>query len=207
MKKMVVLLLLLFTLSALSGCSFLEGLLDVLPGIGDDDDDDDTGGGQAPYRQPEVLCTYFHYFRAGPDRFDQWWLHGKDPRNILGPEQWRRDVWIGRTGDYPYIGIYNNVSDAEIMRWHIRLAKAAGISAFLVYINNWQEERPQTDLLLTVAQQENFKIGFVEHHSFLGARSIRMLDGRPQPLLPEKYIGYDEIMEKHAQELGLPLPP
>ncbi len=74
-------------------------------------------------KPPQVFCTYFHYFKAGPESFDQWWLPGKDHKKILGKESWRRDIWVGRTGDYPYIGIYNNVTDSEIMRWHIRMAK------------------------------------------------------------------------------------
>jgi hypothetical protein len=91
------------------------------------------------------------------------------------------------------------------MRWHIRLAKASGITAFLLYVNDWQKERAQTDLLLEVAKQENFKIGFVEHHSFLGARSIQMLGGRSQPMLPTKYVGYEEIMEQLSRDLGISL--
>ena len=161
----------------------------------------------APFARPDVFCTYFHYFQAGPQDFNQWWIEGIHPNNIKGPEPWRRDIWVGRPGDYPYIGIYNNMQDGEIMRWHIRLAKAAGITAFLLYVNDWQSERAQTDLLLEVARQENFKIGFIEHHSLLGARAIRRLDGRPQPMLPQKYLGYEDISRRHAQRLGLPLPP
>ena len=157
-----------------------------------------------PYKPMQVFCTYFHYFQAGPQDFNQWWIQGKYPTNILGPEDWRRDIWVGSVGDYPYIGIYNNINDAEIMRWHIRLAKAAGITAFLLYVNDWESERAQTDLLLTVAQQENFYIGFIEHHSFLGARR---LDGRPQPILPQKYLGYNDINRHHAERLGMPIPP
>lgn len=205
MKKKATRAILIIAIIFLHGCSFLKDILDVIP-IGGKETEAGEESVKSPHAKPEVLCTYFHYFKAGPQSFDQWWIHGNDPDNILGPEDWRRDIWIGRAGDYPYIGIYNNVDEREIMRWHIRLAKAAGISAFLLYVNNWQEERPQTDLLLEIAQQENFKIGFVEHHSFLGARSIRMLDGRPQPMLPQKYAGYHQIMERLSNERSIPLP-
>lgn len=159
-----------------------------------------------PPVKTQVLCTYFHYFKAGPDEFNQWWLQGKNPRDILGPEKWRRDIWIGRPGDYPYIGIYNNISEREIVRWHIRLAKAAGIDAFLVYIINWQKQRSQTQLMLDVAQQEDFKIAFVEHHSLLGGRDIPSLDGQPQPIMPHKYEGYGDITSTHSRRLGLEEP-
>ncbi len=193
---------------SLSGCAFFEDLWNdvasVIPGLGKDDNKDSTPS--SPYAQPQVLCAYFHYFKAGPQRFDQWWMSGRDPKRIAGPERWRRDIWIGRPGDYPYIGIYNNVDDAEIMRWHIRLAKAAGISAFLIYINDWQGERAQTDLMFEVAQQEDFKIALVEHHSFLGVRRLPLLDGQTPPLMPIQYEGYAQIMRLHCQRLGLPLP-
>ena len=159
-----------------------------------------------PRVKTQILCTYFHYFKAGPDAFNQWWLQGKNPRDILGPEKWRRNIWIGRPGDYPYIGIYNNMSEREIIRWHIRLAKAAGIDSFLVYMNDWKKERSQTQLILDVAQQEDFKIAFIEHHSFLGSRDIPLLDGQPQPLLPHKYDGYSEMAATHARRLGLEEP-
>lgn len=209
MKRIVLLILLLVSLLMFTGCAVIENIVDLLPFVGGKKDNKDKKeeSTPSPYKQPEVLCTYFHYFKAGPQYFDQWWLPGKDPSKIMGPENWRRDIWIGRAGDYPYIGIYNNVDNGEVMRWHIRLAKAAGISAFLLYVNDWQAERSQTDRLLEVARQEDFKIGFVEHHSFLGARSIRMLDGRPQPLLPHKYDGYEQIMERHSRKLGIPVPP
>ncbi len=208
MKNLIVLLTFLISFILFAGCAVLEDLLDEIPanqGKKSEKTDKEQSDG-SPFRSPEVLCTYFHYFKAGPASFDQWWIHGKDPGTIIGPEKWRRNIWIGRAGDYPYIGIYNNVNDGEIMRWHIRLAKAAGITAFLLYVNNWEGERAQTDLLLQIAQEEDFKIGFVEHHSFLGARSIRMLDGRPQPMLPQKYVGYHQLIEEHAQNLSIPLP-
>ncbi|MCP4396332.1 MAG: hypothetical protein GY801_03340 [bacterium] len=159
-----------------------------------------------PQVKTQVLCTYFHYFKAGPDTFNQWWIQGKNPRDVLGPEKWRRNIWVGRHGDYPYIGIYNNMSEREIVRWHIRLAKAAGIDAFLVYIINWKKQRSQTQLMLDVAQQEDFKIAFVEHHSLLGSRDIPLLDGQPQPIMPHKYESYSELMTTHSRRLGLEEP-
>ncbi|PID56475.1 hypothetical protein CSB45_11530 [candidate division KSB3 bacterium] len=156
-----------------------------------------------PAAKTQVLCTYFHYFNAGPKTYDQWSIQGRDPRDVLGPEKWRRDIWVGRRGDYPYVGIYNNISDADMIRWHIRLAKASGIEAFLVYIFNWQTQRSQTQLMLDVAQQEEFKIAFIEHHSLLGGREIPILDGRPQPMLPHKYEGYRGILAAQSRRLGV----
>jgi hypothetical protein len=85
------------------------------------------------------------------------------------------------------------------------LAKAAGISAFLLYVYNWEEQRGEIDAMLDVADQENFKIGLIEHHSYLGATARSILDGQPFPVMSRKYIGYDQIMEKNANAFGLPL--
>lgn len=210
MKRENVLVIFIVSTILLHGCTFVENVLDSFLKEEKKAETENktitTPSTTTPSTKTEVFCSYFQYFKAGPQDFDQWWIHSKDPTVIQGPEEWRRDIWVGRAEDYPYIGIYNNVDEREVMRWHIRLAKAAGISGFLLYVYNWETELPQTELFLEIAQQEDFKIGFVEHHSYLGARSIRVLDGRRQPLLPQKYVGYHQIMERFSKERAIPLP-
>lgn len=202
MRSILRMMALALVLSLLSGCAFFEDLLEPLGLIkpGSDDEDDFV----SPYDEPQVFCAYFHYFRT--DNYAQWFYPGRDPGSILGPEPWRRHIWIGRAGDYPYIGAYDNVRDAEIMRWHIQLAKAAGIRAFLLYVYDWQDQEAETQLLLDVAAQEGFKIGFVEHSHDLGARPRSLLDGRAYPIMFEKYSNHDEVMASYSRELGLPVP-
>ena len=213
MNRKIVLHISIMLFIFLSGCSLLQDIIiSSIPAGTKSGEKKDTKKDQEPVQAPspskqiEVLCSYAHYFRARNNDFSQWWYPGKDPNNNLGPEPWRRDLWIGRVGDYPYIGPYDNVEDKETMRWHIRLAKASGITAFILAINNWEEERPQTNRLLEVANEENFKIGFMESHSFLGARSLKRLDGDPQPIISPKYVGYDRITEQYSQKTGVPLP-
>lgn len=185
-----------------NGCSFVEDTLGVVTGAAEGIVE--TEPYSPPYPQPpEVFCSYFHYFKT--DDFAQWWFPGRDPNTIIGPEPWRRQIWMGNSDDYPYIGVYDNVSDGEIMRWHIRLAKAAGIKAFLLYTYDWQEQYQETNLLFDVAAQEGFKIGLVEHHiSILGAGPRSILDGRPQPILPSTYIGHGQIMKYYSEKFGFP---
>ena len=201
------LIMLIMSLISFSGCVFFENIMSAVTDIEKTKTDKDDVQEQSPYKSPEIFCIYAHYFRARNKDFSQWWYPGKDPNKTLGPEDWRRDLWIGRAGDYPYIGPYDNVEDKEIMRWHIRLAKASGITAFFLAINNWEEERPQTDRLLEVAAEENFKIGFMESHSFLGAVSRSIFDGRQQPVLPRKYVGYNQITEQLSRKLSIPISP
>jgi hypothetical protein len=207
MKRTYAVVILIFLIITFSGCSLIEDIISDIKEVQNADNEDkdkDKDKVKSPYSKPEVLCAYFHYFRA--DTFAQWWYPGNEPDKILGPEPWRRNIWIGRSGDYPYIGIYDNVTNGEIMRWHIRLAKASGITAFLLYMYNWQEQLAETQLMLDIAAQENFKIGFCEHHSYLGATSRSIFDGRPYPILSSKYVGYDQIMDYYSQKLGKPLP-
>lgn len=187
-------------LVVLSGCAGIQKIF--------------SGGGKngKPPQKTQVLCTYFHYFGGETHNFAQWEYYDprKDPYENLGPEPWRRNIWIGRTGDYPYIGPYNNIDDAEVMRWHMQLAKASGISAFLLFINNWEHEDPRTRLLLDVAQEEDFKIGLIEQKGPLGVRALsrssRNIQERSLNWYKEKYEGYERLTEEHSRRLSAPSP-
>src|SRR5688572_16970785 len=94
---------------------------------------------------------------AFPDRYDPTRIKANGQRDIASP-------------DYPLIGTYDN-GDPEIVRWHFRLAKAAGIDGFLCSWWKYQDgkSRPwpdwQADLfekvLLPIAAEENFKIAVI----------------------------------------------
>ena len=201
MKTTIRSILLFIILVQLTGCSFFTDLLGTVGILKPEPEEEKF---VSPYDEPLVFCAYFHYFRT--DNWAQWFYPGRDPEKTTGSDPWRRDVWIGRTGDYPYIGAYDNVRDAEIMRWHIRLAKAAGITAFVLYVYDWQDQEAETQLILDVAAQENFKVGFCEHSVDLGAKPRSIFDGRAYPLMLEKYSRYEQITEQYSQELGTPLP-
>ncbi|MFI6226423.1 endo-1,3-alpha-glucanase family glycosylhydrolase [Micromonospora echinospora] len=68
--------------------------------------------------------------------------------------------WNRAKTDYPLLGRYSS-DDTEILRRHVRMAKAAGIDGFLV---SWKHT-PQLDArlaaLVDVARRENFKLGIV----------------------------------------------
>src|SRR6185503_21123360 len=94
-----------------------------------------------------------------PDRYDPTRIKPNGQRDIASP-------------DYPLIGTYDN-GDPEVVRWHFRLAKAAGIDGFLC--SWWKSNRKdmmstwQADLfekvLLPVAQEENFKIAVIDENA------------------------------------------
>ncbi len=76
------------------------------------------------------------------------------------------------SGDYPLIGPYDQ-GDREVVRWHFRLAKAAGIDGFLCswwksnqhgMMSDWQAELFEK-VLLPIAQEENFKVGIIDENA------------------------------------------
>lgn len=129
---------------------------------------DSPANAQAASGAPLVLAYYHPWYGTpyGPaGKWNQWgsWAFPTryDPNRILA-NGWQRD--IGAV-DYPLIGPYD-ISDPEIVRWHMRLAKAAGIDGFITswwktpYYDplwTWQAALFQS-VFLPVAEQEGFKI-------------------------------------------------
>ena len=86
---------------------------------------------------------------------------GTDPTRIAA-EPNIRDI---AASAYPLIGPYDSL-EPEVVRWHIRLAKAAGIDGFLVDWwgpGTWQKVPSHTykafvDVILPIAEQEGLKV-------------------------------------------------
>ncbi len=70
------------------------------------------------------------------------------------------DSWRRAKSDQPAIGRYSSDSP-EVMREHIRWAKAAGISAFLVSWKSTETLNRRLDLLVEEARAQDFKLGIV----------------------------------------------
>ena len=123
--------------------------------------------------RPAILVQYHVWFRGNHAcPYTGWydwdgWVHSPDTNNPCTTPYgapWLRQI---SAVVYPLIGPYKRMS--EIYRWHIRLAKAAGITGFLVSTGpggpqscggNENELRAAFMDMLKVAWEENFKIGF-----------------------------------------------
>jgi hypothetical protein len=86
-----------------------------------------------------------------------WWSSQDNPCTTTAELPWLRNI---TSISYPLIGPYAS-ADPSVLRWHIRLAKAAGIDAFLVSVFPAVEPEfwDRFDLMLRIAHQEKFKLG------------------------------------------------
>lgn len=127
--------------------------------------------GAAP--RPLALAYYYTWYgtpwgKAGtfqkwsdPQRGGELMPGGTDAGTLLFPPAIRQL----RSGAYPLIGPYDSMN-RDVVRWHIRLAKAAGLDAFLVDWwgeAGWQKPPHWTrdvfrDVILPIAEEEDFKV-------------------------------------------------
>jgi hypothetical protein len=115
--------------------------------------------------QYHVWWRYYHNCPSSNPQVD--WFHwvqfgsSDNACNFRGGTSWLRDA---STTAYPLIGLYEG-GDVEVVRWHIRVAKAAGITAFLATSVPGAPESENAEYMnkvltmLRVASEENFKIG------------------------------------------------
>ncbi|QLQ39452.1 hypothetical protein [Micromonospora robiginosa] len=68
--------------------------------------------------------------------------------------------WNRAKSDYPVLGRYSS-DDQEIMRRHVRMAKAAGITGFLVSWKHTEQLDERLAALVEVARAESFRLGIV----------------------------------------------
>jgi len=105
--------------------------------------------------------------------------------NFVGGTTWLRDT---SHVTYPLIGPYDSDNTA-VMRWHMRLAKAAGYSAFLVSVfpgttssGEFTTFSARFLTMLQIASEENFKIG-LELWTPLGGTSASTFYSRTQSII------------------------
>jgi hypothetical protein len=103
---------------------------------------------QAADNKPALWAVYYAWYQTTNS------THGKSSIwTIDGTDQ-------PRSRAQPLIGYYDS-NNPDVVRWHVRLAKAAGIEAFLV---DWWGQRHFSGptlrkIILPIAEQENFKVG------------------------------------------------
>jgi len=126
----------------------------------------------AKKQKPLVLAHYYMWYSTGFGPYAKWshWAStnaseiypkGCDPERIIFPPAIRQICSFA----YPLIGPYDS-DNAEVARWHMRLAKAAGIDGFLVdwwATGSWQDPKGLTfkafeRAVLPAAEKEGIKV-------------------------------------------------
>ncbi len=100
---------------------------------------------------PALWAVYYAWYEAAAGLHDKWRLWTGNQTQSARPKPYSRAQ--------PLIGYYDS-DDPAVVRWHIKLAKAAGIEAFLV--SWWGEATPSgialEKTILPVADREQFKV-------------------------------------------------
>ncbi len=129
-------------------------------------------------KRPMTLAYYYTWYTTAFGKHGEWamWTRkspctlfpdGTDPDALRFPPAIRRISSCA----YPLIGPYDS-DNKEVVRWHIRLAKAAGIDAFLVDVWGKLTEichRALFDVILPVAEQEGFKVAIYDEAPQFGS--------------------------------------
>jgi hypothetical protein len=129
-------------------------------------------GGRAPAAlkpaKPTVFAVYYAWYHDGahPQRP---WLHWTNPdaaTNLLALQTQRPGEPPLASAARPLSGLYDS-ADPTIARWHVQLAEAAGIDAFLV---SWWDQHNGVDQnfergILPAAEKEGFKIALFDERA------------------------------------------
>ena len=118
--------------------------------------------------RPTVFAVYYAWYHDGahPQRP---WLHWTRPdaaKNRLALQAQRPGEPAPASAARPLVGLYDS-ADPTIARWHVQLAKAAGIDAFLV---SWWDKHNGVDQnfergILPAAEKEGFKIALFDERA------------------------------------------
>jgi hypothetical protein len=124
-----------------------------------------VAGGLTPAK-PTVFAAYYIWYESGTSTNRSWMMWSNEEM----AQRWGTNKPVGKPGDppllssaYPLAGLYSS-SDPEVAAWHIEVAKAAGIDAFLVswwggvQDRNWNFEHA----ILPMAEKHGFKIALLD---------------------------------------------
>lgn len=117
--------------------------------------------------KPMLLANYYVWYHTGHPRFG-WsnWTREEAKRNTAA-------LAAGRAGEpplssaaYPLVGLYDS-GDPAVAEWHVKLAQAAGVDAFLV---SWWDTHKGRDRnfesgILAAAARRGFKVALLDERA------------------------------------------
>jgi hypothetical protein len=124
--------------------------------------------GEAPVGKPLLLADYYVWYRAGNHPRYPWsnWTYPSAAENRLAQQMQRPGEPAMASASRPLVEPYDS-ADAEVAQWHVRLAQAAGIDAFLVSWWDTVKDRDQAfeSGILAAAEKLGFKVALLDERA------------------------------------------
>ena len=100
-------------------------------------------GAEPPPKSPLLLANYYCWYHDGqhPKRPFLHWTYPASETNALAKKAQKPGEPPPNSVFRPLVGLYDS-ADPKVAEWHVQLAKAAGIDAFLV---DWWDTHNQLD--------------------------------------------------------------
>lgn len=118
--------------------------------------------------KPLLFANYYTWYRTGDHPRYPWsnWTRPETDRNPLAQQARRPGEPPLSSAARPLVGLYDS-ADPEIAIWHVRLAQAAGIDAFLVSWWDKVKERDQAfeSGVLAAAEKLGFKVALLDERA------------------------------------------
>lgn len=122
----------------------------------------------APAKRPPLLANYYCWYHDGqhPKRPFMHWTYPSSATNSLAKNAQKSGEPPPNSVFRPLVGLYDS-SDTKVAQWHVQLAKAAGIDAFLV---DWWDTHNQLDQIVdrgivAAARKHDFKFALLDERA------------------------------------------
>ncbi|MBI5835321.1 MAG: glycoside hydrolase family 99-like domain-containing protein [Armatimonadetes bacterium] len=118
-----------------------------------------ASGGTTEARKPLLVAAYYVWYRDGNHPLRPWsvWNHRGSETNALALAEQRPGEPPMASAARPLIGPYDS-ADPNVVEWHVKLAQAAGLNAFLV--DYWDAVNEQDKVIDEVVRPTIERLGF-----------------------------------------------
>ncbi|TWU39632.1 hypothetical protein Poly41_24870 [Novipirellula artificiosorum] len=118
--------------------------------------------------KPLLFANYYAWYHNGSHPDHPWagWTRKESEQNSRALAEQRPGLPPRSSAAYPLVGLYDS-ADPEVAEWHVRLAQAAGIDAFLVdwWGRHLDRDKNIDEGILVAAEKHSFKFALLDERS------------------------------------------